>query len=104
WISTSRSGDVSPGLDILPTRLDHMVDTDQPPPFDFCVSDELVARLAEEHPIVTPVFEPGDAVFFDQYLLHQTGTGVGFDQQRYGFECWFFSPTTFPDRFVPLVF
>ena len=47
-------------------------------------------RTAGDKPIVSPVFEPGDAVFFDQFLLHRTGIKPGMTEDRYALESWFF--------------
>jgi hypothetical protein len=57
-------------------------------------------------PPSSPVFEPGDAAIFDQFLLHQTNASPNFSQPRYGFESWFFAPSTYPDpnRWIPLVY
>jgi hypothetical protein len=55
---------------------------------------------------VAPVFEPGDAAIFDQFLLHQTAAGPDYREVRYGFESWFFAPSTYPDpnRWIPIVY
>ena len=90
---------------------------DVPAPLDYLVGtygtegvDEYRARVDEvavltaETPPVRPVFEAGDAAVFDQFLLHQTAASPDFREQRYGFESWFFAPSTYPDpnRWIPL--
>ena len=104
WITLSECGPDAPGLDVLPTRLDEFVERPFPPPLDYVVTPETVEQLAETTPVVRPHFQPGDALLFDQYLLHQTGWGEGLTKPRYGFECWFFAPSTYPDGNTPLVF
>jgi hypothetical protein len=104
WVALSHCGDEAPGLDIVPRRMDRFVETAVAPPLDFIVSQETIDELAEDTPPVRPTFEPGDALIFDQYLLHQTGWGPGLTKPRYGLECWFFCPSTYPDDLAPLVF
>jgi len=104
WIATSACGSDAPGLDLLPRKMDTLAPTFLPPPLDFCVSDDTVAELAVHHPVIRPEFAAGDAIFFDQLLLHRTGSGPGLTLPRYGFECWFFAPSTFPTKWVPIVF
>ena len=68
------------------------------------MADE-VAVLTAEVAARRPVFEAGDAAIFDQFLLHQTAASP-FSEQRYGFESWFFAPSTYPDpnRWIPLIY
>jgi hypothetical protein len=103
-LALSHCGDEAPGLDVLPRRMDHFVETAVAPPLDFIVAQEKVDELATETPVVRPTFEPGDALIFDQFLLHQTGWGPGLTKPRYGLECWFFDPATYPPDLAPLVF
>ena len=51
-----------------------------------------------------PIFEPGDALLFDDFFLHQTGVSPGMTQQRYAIETWFFAPSTYPHDQIPILF
>jgi ectoine hydroxylase-related dioxygenase (phytanoyl-CoA dioxygenase family) len=104
WIALSECGRDAPGLDVLPPRLDHFVERPYGPPIDYVVAPETVNALAADTPVLRPDFSPGDALIFDQFLLHQTGYGPDLTRQRYGFECWFFTPSTYPDDKPSLVF
>jgi hypothetical protein len=107
WVPVSRCGDVAPGLEMWPRRLDYIVETiGTKGVAEFYPKKAEVAKLTSQVPGVRPVFEPGDAAIFDQFLLHQTASSPEFSQQRYGFECWFFAPSTYPDpnRWIPLVY
>jgi hypothetical protein len=53
-------------------------------------------------PIVRPIFEPGDALFFDELFLHQTGSDPGMPRPRFAIENWFFGGSAFPREFAPL--
>jgi hypothetical protein len=103
WLSLSRCGDVAPGLDLVPRRLDHLVPTggegtiiaDQ-------VSPLTAAEAAGELGIVRPVFEPGDVLLFDELFLHQTASDPAMRNPRFAIESWFFAPSAFPKTYVPL--
>ncbi len=105
WLSLSHCGDDAPGLDIVPRRLDHIVETGtHGAQFDWSVGPELVERVAADAGIVRPIFEPGDALLFDDFFLHQTGVSPGMTQERYAIESWFFAPSTYPDDQIPILF
>jgi hypothetical protein len=103
WLSLSRCGDVAPGLDLVPERIEHIVPTGtEGALFDWSVSQEVVARLARGSGIVRPLFGPGDALLFDELFLHATGASPEMPETRYAVECWFFGPSAFPDEYPPL--
>ncbi|MGI9603247.1 MAG: phytanoyl-CoA dioxygenase family protein [Acidimicrobiales bacterium] len=107
WLPVTRCGDVAPGLEMWPRRLDDMVSTMSDTGTEgFSATADAVAALTDEVPADRPVFDAGDAALFDQFLLHQTAAGDHFTQERYGFECWFFAPSTYPDpeRWIPLAY
>ncbi len=107
WTPVSRCGDVAPGLTMWPRRLDYLVKTHGTTGVDeYRAVVEEVELLTADVPPCSPVFEPGDAVMFDQFLLHQTNASPDFSEPRYGFESWFFAPSTYPDpnRWIPLVY
>ena len=103
WLSLSRCGDEAPGLDIVPRRLDHLVAT---------ATEEAHARLHDlpargeearrRQPIMRPIFEPGDALFFDELFLHQTGSDPSMPKPRYAVENWFFGGSAFPAEYAPI--
>ena len=103
WVALSPCGGdyPSPGLEVLPARLDIL-------PVDgvmtkHSVSYDLVAELAEETPLVIPRFEPGDALLFDEHLLHRTHLTQGMSEIRYALECWFFAPSNITSDYLPLL-
>jgi hypothetical protein len=103
WLALSRCGDKAPGLDIVPRRLDTLVATQTD---DAVLSYQVSQRKAEEAAgataIVRPIFEPGDALFFDELFLHQTGSDRDMPNPRFAIENWFFGATGFPSEFAPL--
>ena len=103
WLSLSRCGDVAPGLDLVPRRLDDYVTTGTDEAvLSYQVSQRMAEEAAGDVPIVRPVFEPGDALFFDERFLHQTASDPSMPNPRYAIENWFFGPSGFPTEFAPL--
>jgi hypothetical protein len=103
WLSLSRCGDVAPGLDLVPRRLDHLVarGTDEAM-LDIQVSQAKAEEAAGDVPIVRPIFEPGDALFFDEMFLHQTASDPSMPNPRYAIENWFFGSSSFPADYAPI--
>ena len=103
WLSLSRCGDVAPGLDLVPRRLEDIVaDGDRR-------GDARDPGLPGEGRggrrragIVRPIFEPGDALFFDELFLHQTASDPSMPNPRYAIESWFFGGSAFPGDYAPL--
>jgi Phytanoyl-CoA dioxygenase (PhyH) len=103
WVSLSRCGDVAPGLDVVPRRLDHIVATGtEGAAWDWSVSRPVAEEAAGDAGIVRPIFEPGDVLLFDEMFLHATAAEPEMPDTRYAVESWFFGPSAFPDRYPPL--
>ena len=103
WVTLSRCGRDAPGLDIVPKRIDHVV-TDAEARFDWSLSDAAVLEAAGGTPIVRPEFEIGDALLFDQLLVHRTGASPGMVHERHAIESWFFSPSAYPIGQLPILY
>lgn len=104
WVSLSTCGEDAPGIEVVPARVDRMVEPGtEGATFPWSVSNELVDRIDDgRRPHL--VFEPGDALLFDQWTMHRTGVNEHMTRDRYAIEAWFFAPSVFPDRQVPIVF
>jgi hypothetical protein len=103
WLSLSHCGDVAPGLDVVPTRIDHVLPTGGKGAFfDWSVSQAAAEGAAGEIGISRPIFEPGDALLFDELSLHATASSPEMPDTRYAVECWFFGPSAFPADYPPL--
>jgi len=107
WTPVSRCGEDAPGWTMWPRRPDSLVKTHGTAGVDEyrAVVDE-VEKLTAQLPPSRPIFDAGDAAIFDQFLLHETNASPHFSQPRYGFESWFFAPSTYPEprRWIPLVY
>jgi hypothetical protein len=103
WLALSRCGDVAPGLDLVPRRLDHLVaaQTDEAI-LDFQVSQAKAEEAAAGRAIIRPIFEPGDALLFDEMFLHQTASDPSMPNSRFALESWFFGSSSFPVDYAPV--
>jgi hypothetical protein len=103
WLSLSDCGRDAPGLDLVPRRLNEHVPTRTD---DARMLNQVSQRAAEtaagDLPIMRPVFEPGDALLFDELFLHKTASDPSMRRPRYAVESWFFAPSGFPENYVPL--
>jgi hypothetical protein len=98
WLSLSRCGDEAPGLDIVPRRLNELVTvTTDEAVLDYQVSQAGAEAAAGPKGVVRPIFEPGDALLFDELMLHATGSDPAMPNPRYAVESWFFGASAFPD-------
>jgi hypothetical protein len=105
WLSLSRCGDVAPSMDVIPRRLEEFVAAGTEGTFlSYQVSDAVATEAAADVGIVRPIFDPGDALLFDEMFLHQTGSDPSMPNPRYAIESWFFGPSAYPDDFVPIAF
>ncbi len=103
WLSLSRCGDEAPGLDIVPIRLDDFVTTKtEEATLDMQVSQRKAEQAAGDRGIMRPMFEPGDALLFDEMFLHQTGSDPSMPRSRYAIESWFFGGSKFPSAYAPI--
>lgn len=104
WLALSDCGVDAPGLDLVPRRLDEVVDTGtHDAMFDWSVAQAVVDEVAGDVGVVRPVFAPGDALLFDHLFLHRTALSETMTRERYAIESWFFSPSTFPEGQIPVV-
>jgi hypothetical protein len=103
WLALSRCGETAPGLDLVPRRLsEHVATQTDEAMMPNQVSQRMAEQAAGELPILRPVFEPGDALLFDELFLHKTASDPRMRRPRYAIENWFFGASRFPENYVPL--
>jgi hypothetical protein len=103
WIPLNQCGGETgaPGMDVVPQRLNTLASAEGAQ-FDWSVSDSQVSsRFAQNQPLM-PVFNAGDAFFFDHFYLHRTQFRTDFTKLRYAVETWFFGASSFPKNQIPL--
>lgn len=99
WTSLSHCGTDAPGLDIVPWRLNEIVETHTHGAFfNWSVGEGKVEEVAAGRPLATPIFQPGDAILFDQLCLHRTAVRLDMSKTRYAVESWMFAPSYYKDR------
>jgi hypothetical protein len=103
WMTLSDCGGSAPvpGLDLIPRRVDEIFETG--PALANQVPGNTVIGLAMETPPVRPEFKAGDALLFDERLVHSTGRSDYMNANRYGIEFWLFAPSSFPTDYLPMV-
>jgi hypothetical protein len=109
WVALTECGDgaSAPGLELVADRVPRVLETGTDGAmFDWSISPGLVdaTRAEVEAPLIRPRFRPGDALLFDDLLVHRTAVAPGLTNDRYAIESWFFAPSVFPDDQIPLVF
>lgn len=104
WIALSHCGPGtgSPAIDVVPRRVDRILPTGEGSAFPWSIAEGTVHDALPDAPVLSPVFQPGDALFFDERLPHRTtvGTDLG---TRYAIESWFVAPSSYPDKHLPVV-
>ncbi|GJM37010.1 MAG: hypothetical protein DHS20C19_03770 [Acidimicrobiales bacterium] len=104
WLALGSCGVDAPALDVVPRRIDRIVETGTPGAmFDWSVSPEKVEEAAGDVAVVRPTFAAGDALFFDHLFLHRTGVSAGMTNERHAIESWFFAPSSYPDGQIPIL-
>jgi Phytanoyl-CoA dioxygenase (PhyH) len=99
WISLSECGRDAPGLEILPMRVAEIERQGQ----GYGLASNLLETLALDAAVV-PLFEPGDALLFDDLLVHRTAMSERMTKVRYSIENWLFAPSAFGLAHDALVF
>ncbi|MEX2032726.1 MAG: phytanoyl-CoA dioxygenase family protein, partial [Dehalococcoidia bacterium] len=104
WLALSHCGVDAPGLDVVGQRFDGVVEVGtNGASFDWTVSEDTVQHLAPGK-IFRPVFEPGDALILDHFLLHRTAYHVDMTRNRYAVEAWFAAPSAYPPTALPIAY
>ncbi len=97
WLALSDCGVDAPGLEVVPRRLEEIVECGtEGADFDWSVGDPVVERVSGGT-LAWPTFAAGDALFFDHLFLHRTGSKPTMTKTRYAIETWFFAPSAYPD-------
>jgi ectoine hydroxylase-related dioxygenase (phytanoyl-CoA dioxygenase family) len=107
WIALTSCGGTlpTPALEIVPRSMPGILPTkdDAGGFISNSVPDEIAAAEARACPAVIPEFGPGDALIFDERLLHRTHLSGDMTEIRYALECWFFAPSHRPPDYTPLL-
>jgi ectoine hydroxylase-related dioxygenase (phytanoyl-CoA dioxygenase family) len=103
WTALTPCGEQCPGLSVIPTRLETVLDPEHRAHMarsERTIS--VVERLTREIGVASPRFEPGDAILFDEMTLHRTSARRWNVPFRDVAITWFFAPSRFPAHGEPL--
>jgi len=103
WIALSHCGPGTgkPAVDLVPRQFPILA-SGEGAAFSWSLAEEVVTAAAPDAEIVSPVFAPGDALFFDERLPHRTTVGLDLST-RYAIESWFVAKSSYPSKHVPIV-
>jgi hypothetical protein len=107
WLALTDCGDNGdvPALEIVPRRIGDLLETGTCGSiFPNSIGHELVERVAGPGMIVRPTFRGGDALLFDERLVHRSAVSEGMTGCRYAVESWFFPASSFPPSYRGLAF
>ena len=103
WLALTDCGEHAPTIDIVPKRIDHIVETGSAGAlFDWSVGESVAIDIAGPQGVTRTHFEAGDMILFDEMMLHKTATSPTMSSPRYAIEFWVFHPATFPAGDVAL--
>jgi hypothetical protein len=105
WLALTRCGERAPSLDVVPQRIDRVLETGtEGAMHDWSVSPHIAENSGDRARPVRLHFDPGDALLFDELCVHRPGSDPTMPETRYAAETWFFSPSRVPDGYTPLAF
>lgn len=104
WIALSDCGEDAPGLEVVDCRVPHIVDmgTDDAS-FEWSAGRSVASAANGGRPFARPTFKAGDAIVFDQLMLHATSHSPLMNRPRYALEAWFFAPSSYAEKQIALL-
>ena len=103
WISLTSCGVDAPSIEIVPRRFKDVISSGMNnASFSWTIPESFVYREFPDTPPIAPIFEPGDAIFFDHLCLHRGKRNERMTRARQSTETWFFSPTAYSSSVLPL--
>ena len=104
WIALTDCGIDAPSMDMVPRRLPNIVPTGtEGALMSWTVSQTVVEDAAGSTPPVRLHFREGDAIIFDEMNLHRTSSSADFLRDRFAIEAWFFAPSCYPIKQLPIM-
>lgn len=106
WVSLCECGPgVAPTLAVLPKRMGEILPLNAESPVPWDISPAVVEAAGEGIAPVELTLRPGDALMFDEMLVHSTRTDPAMTHPRYCADAWFFPRSGFPaDLYKPLAY
>jgi hypothetical protein len=105
WVALSPCGTDAPTLGIVPSRPKEILPLDSDSLIEWEIDPTALAAFAGDLPLLELELEPGDAVIFDEMLVHATIVHPAMTKRRYDADAWFFPVSAFPsDLYIPLAY
>ena len=103
WLSLSRCGDESPGLDIVPRRLDDFVSSGGEGTIPLLPGVQQGRRGGRGRQTDRPPdLRAGRRPALRRQCLHQTASDPSMPKPRFAIESWFFGVSAFPNDYAPI--
>lgn len=104
WIAVQScgSGD-APGLSFYPEKLHGVIPGELREGSTYVCTPESIENHAWQSPLACPSFGAGDALLFDEWLMHRTEFNPKALRARYSFEFWMFDADSIAPSRGPLV-
>lgn len=106
WVALSPCGGdrPAPGLELIPGRIAELFPTDGGTG-TASINGFAVHAHAQQHGLTAtqPVFDPGDALLFDELMAHRTFLSETMTEPRLALECWFFAPSKPNEKYLSLL-
>jgi hypothetical protein len=105
WVALQECGIDAPTLGIVPTRTREILPLDEGSAVPWEIGENAMAVVTRDVEPIELVLDAGDAIMFDEMLIHSTITRDGMTKPRYCADAWFFPVSQFPaDLYKPLAF
>lgn len=95
WVALTPCGGQrpAPGLQVVTGRVPKLLPLDGHRRASIAGMEVHLFARYNGYAIVEPVFDPGDAMLFDELMAHRTHFAEGMTEERLALECWFFAPS-----------
>lgn len=105
WVALCHCGIEAPTLGIFPMRPTEILPLDVESEVPWEIRRDALAEATAGVEAMELVLRPGDAVLFDEMLLHTTVTHDRMSTPRHCADAWFFPRSAFPtDLYIPLAY
>jgi hypothetical protein len=102
WIPFSPCGRDAAGFEFVRRRFNGPVPQMNDSLMPWVIANDMVTSVQDGADVVTPEFNPGDAMMFDQYSLHRGASYPHMTKWRWSIDTWLFAPSSVPSHITPM--
>jgi hypothetical protein len=99
WVALCECGTKAPTVGVIPRRAREILPLHEGSLVEWEIDPDALRDFTGDLPRVELEMQPGDAVIFDEMLVHGTVARLDMPDRRYGADAWFFSVSGFPEDF-----